>query len=165
MKPFAVLAGSLYILLFKTTTLFCQEAIPASGGNHSGSGGSVSLTIGQVMNHANQGINGTVAEGVQQPWEISTITGFADSIQSYPVITVFPNPVSGELTLQIDDLSNYKLIYKIVDSSGKILDKQRVRETVTLIPMSCLPSGIYFLYLNENQKAIKIFKIIKNNRQ
>ncbi len=47
-----------------------QATIPATGGTATGSGGSVSLTVGQLVWHMFPGSNGTVLQGVQQPYEI-----------------------------------------------------------------------------------------------
>ena len=55
--------------------LIAQEAIPAAGSNAIGSGGSVSYSVGQVVYTINTGTNGSVAEGVQQPYEISVVVG------------------------------------------------------------------------------------------
>jgi hypothetical protein len=65
---------STFVILFVTgigiTCLQAQEAIPASGGNGSGNGGSVSYSIGQVVDATYTGLSGSVAQGVQQPYEI-----------------------------------------------------------------------------------------------
>jgi hypothetical protein len=42
---------------------------PQAGGEATGSGGSVSYSVGQVVYTTNTGINGSVAQGVQQPYE------------------------------------------------------------------------------------------------
>ena len=55
-------------------SLQAQETIPATGGNASGSGGSVSYTIGQITYRTISGTNGAVTQGIQQPYEISVVT-------------------------------------------------------------------------------------------
>ena len=52
-----------------------QEAIPATGGNASGSEGTVSWSSGQAIYATKAGTNGSMAEGVQQPYEISILVG------------------------------------------------------------------------------------------
>jgi hypothetical protein len=52
-----------------------QSTIPATGGNAAGNGGSVSYTVGQIVYTTVSGTNGSVAQGVQQPYEISVVTG------------------------------------------------------------------------------------------
>lgn len=61
------------------TGLLAQEKIIATGGDASGSGGSVSYSVGQVTYQTHIGTNGSVSEGVQQPYEISIITGIDEA--------------------------------------------------------------------------------------
>jgi len=51
-----------------------QSTIPSTGGNATGSGGSVSYTVGQITYRTFSGTNGSIAEGVQQTYEISVVT-------------------------------------------------------------------------------------------
>ena len=53
-----------------------QQTIPAAGHDISGSGGSVSYTIGQLVYTTNIGANNSLAQGVQQVYEISTLGGW-----------------------------------------------------------------------------------------
>ena len=66
---------TLLLLGVGLTGLQAQQAIPASGGNASGSGGSASYSVGQVIYSKNTGTNGSVAQGIQQPYEIMVVTG------------------------------------------------------------------------------------------
>ena len=77
------------------TGLQAQESVNATGGNALGSGGSVSYSVGQLTYQTHVGTNGSVAEGVQQPFEISVVTGIKEAkafnlqlrfIQTLPVI-------------------------------------------------------------------------------
>lgn len=61
----------LLLLGLGLTGLLAQEAILATGGDASGGGGSVSWSAGTVVFRTYTGINGSVAESVQQPYEIS----------------------------------------------------------------------------------------------
>jgi hypothetical protein len=80
----------LFLLMFPIIGL-SQEAIPASGGDASGSGGTLSFTVGQLGYSSNSGSNGSVAEGVQQPYEISTTVGIELSNISLDFIA-YPKP-------------------------------------------------------------------------
>jgi hypothetical protein len=71
-KGFLILLST---LTFSLSTIHAQEAIPAGGGNASGSGGSASYSVGQVVYTTNTGTNGSAAQGVQQPYEISVVSG------------------------------------------------------------------------------------------
>lgn len=76
------------------TILLSQNAIPATGGNASGSGGSVSYSVGQVTYLINTGTSGSVAQGVQQPYEISVVTGIEEASGIELEFSVYPNPAS-----------------------------------------------------------------------
>ena len=70
-----------FLLGLGLTGLQAQEAVLASGGDTSGSGGSISYSVGQVVYTTNTGTSGySVAEGVQQPYEISVVTSLDKSI-------------------------------------------------------------------------------------
>ena len=77
---------------------FSQEAIPASGGDASGVGGTLSYTVGQLVYTNNSGNNGSVAQGVQQPYEISTTVGIEITNISLDFIA-YPNPTSSNIVL------------------------------------------------------------------
>ena len=78
-----------------------QQAVIATGGNASGSGGTVAYSVGQIVYKTNIGPNGSVSNGIQQAFEISTLTGIEDNKISLN-LQVYPNPTNGYLTLSID---------------------------------------------------------------
>ena len=140
---------------------FSQEAIPASGGDASGVGGTLSYTVGQLVYTNNSGNNGSVAQGVQQPYEISTTVGIEITNISLDFIA-FPNPTSGNIVLSIRDFNNEKLNYQLYDMNGKLLKSNKVNAINTTIDMSELPASNYFLNINNDSSIIKSFKIIKS---
>ena len=138
-----------------------QEAIPASGGDASGSGGTLSFTVGQLVYSSNSGSNGSVADGVQQPYEISTTVGIELSTISLDFIA-YPNPTINNIVLSIKDFNNEKLNYQLYDMSGKLLKSNKVNAINTTIDMSELPVSNYVLNINNDSSTIKSFKIIKS---
>ena len=152
----------LYIGLVK---LQAQEAISATGGNASGSDGSVSYSIGQVFISANSGSNGIVAQGVQQPYEISVISRLEDISGINLCCSAYPNPTNSFLTLLVESKNNIdisNLTYILYDISGNILDVKKIIGDETILSMENLFPSTYFLKITDNSKEIKIFKIIKN---
>jgi hypothetical protein len=141
--------------------LYAQEAIPASGGNAKGSGGSVSYTFGQVFYTSNTGSNGSVAKGVQQPYEISVVTGKNEPKGINLACTIFPNPVNDFVKLVVENYNIRNMIYELYDNSGKIIESQKVVGNETRIDMSKLIVAPYFLKVSINNKEIKTFKIVK----
>lgn len=143
------------------TGLYAQEAIPASGGDATGSGGSVSYSYGQVVYFTNTGTNGSLIEGVQQPYEISIVTGIQQAIDITLFCTVYPNPATDLLTLEVEIADNENLFYQLYEINGKLLVRKKLIDTKTIISMANLAPATYFLKITDNQKVIKTFKIIK----
>jgi hypothetical protein len=141
--------------------LQAQEAMTAAGGNITGNSGSIDYSIGQIFYTANSGSNGTVEEGVQQPYEIWVYSGIEETNGIQLECLVFPNPVSDMLTLQIKDFENLKLSFQLYDAKGKILENNKVENEETHISTKNLSSGTYFLKVVSNEKEVKSFKIIK----
>ncbi len=139
-----------------------QETIPATGGNTTGSGGSMSYTVGQVIYQTLSGTSGTVAQGVQQPYEISFITGLEEARDIYLICSAYPNPASDFLTLKIENINKENLSFKLLDTNGRLLESKKVTGNEIQISMSSLFPSIYFLKVFYDQKEIKTFKIIKN---
>ena len=150
----------LFLLMFPIIG-FSQEVIPASGGDASGLGGTLSFTVGQLVYSSNSGSNGSVAEGVQQPYEISTTVGIEITNISLDFIA-YPNPTSVNIVLSIRDFNNEKLNYQLYDMSGKLLKSNKVNAINTTIDMSELPVSNYVLNINNDSSIIKSFKIIKS---
>jgi len=154
--------SAIFLLGIGLTGLQAQEAIPASGGNASGSGGTASFTVGQVVYTTNTGTNGSVVQGVQQPYEISIVSGIEEANSIILQCTAYPNPTSDFLTLKIENYDNENLSYQLFDVSGNLIENKKLTSNETTITMTNRVPTIYFLKVIENQIEIKTFKIIKN---
>jgi len=145
------------------TGLHAQTAVPATGGNASGSGGTVSYSVGQVAYTTNTGgSNGSVAQGVQQPFEISVITGLEEAKGISLSVSAYPNPTADFLNLKVENYDNTNLSYQLFDISGKLLESKKITGNQTSIVMSNLVPATYFVKVTESNKEVKTFKIIKN---
>ncbi|HOZ29528.1 MAG TPA: T9SS type A sorting domain-containing protein, partial [Bacteroidales bacterium] len=142
--------------------LQAQESVNATGGNDSGSGGSVSYSVGQVVYTTNTGTNGSVTEGVQQPYEISVVTGIEDTKDINLSVTAYPNPTTAYLTLSINEFDISNLSYQLYDMNGKLLQSEKITGNQTSIVMSNLVPATYFVKVIESNREVKTFKIIKN---
>lgn len=157
--------SALFLLGLGLTGLQAQEiheTIPATGGNASGSGGTVSYSVGQIVYTNNTGTNGSVSQGVQQPYEISIVTELEETQGINLSITAFPNPTTDYLTLSTGNFDNKNLSFHLYDINGKIIQESKINVSETKISMTDLPPATYFLKVTENQKEVKTFKIIKN---
>ncbi len=148
--------------IFSLSQVSAQEAIPASGGEASGSGGSASYSVGQVVYATNTGTNGSVAQGVQQSFEISTETGMEEAKGINLIVSAYPNPATDFLTLSVDNFEVSNLLYQLYDINGKLLENKKLESNQTSIVMGELVPATYFLKVIEGNKEVKTFKIIKN---
>lgn len=138
-----------------------QKSFNSSGGDISGAGGTVALTIGEVVYTTNSNSSGSVAQGVQHAYEILTL-GQDDSNFSL-FYNLFPNPTKGIITLEIRSFSIENLTYKIFDARGKLIYESQIYSCSTNINMNELASDIYILDIYKNNSdRIQSFKIIKN---
>ena len=138
-----------------------QESIAASGGNATGSGGTVSYTIGQTDYITGTSTSGTVIQGVQQPYEIEVVSGFDESDGISLDIVVFPNPASDHLKLIIVDSSLDNLRYQLFDNNGILIQAEEIRDMETIIQTGNLLPASYYLKVCDLDKEIITFKIIK----
>jgi hypothetical protein len=154
------------ILLLATGLLWAglaqaQQSAIASGGDATGIGGTVAYSIGQLVYTTNNGISGSVAQGVQHAYEIFTL-GIKENTLNIS-LTAFPNPTTDNLTLQISDFNNEKLAYQLYDMQGKMLIGGEITAKQTQINTTSLSSATYFInIINQENKNIQSFKIIKN---
>jgi len=141
--------------------LQAQGTISTAGGNFSGSGGSVSYSIGQMVYTSNKGTGGSVSPGVQQAYEISIETAMKKTKGITLQCTVFPNPTTDFVMLKVEDFKIENLSYQLFDMSGKLLESKLVENMETSIAMDQHPSATYFLKVIQKDKVVKSFKIIK----
>jgi len=160
MRFIVILITSILTYYLSLSTIQAQQAIPVTGGNVSGSGGTVSYTVGQVVYSNNTGSNGSVAQGVQQPFEISVVTTIEEA-KRISLFMAYPNPTKDHVILKIDGDIKTEYIVSLFDINGKLLESRKIKDNETIIAMDNLVSAVYFLKVIKNNKEVKTFKIIK----
>jgi len=151
----------LFIFTLSFSTLLAQECVNASHGNALGSGGSLSYSIGQVVYQTYTGTSGSIAEGVQQPYEISVITGIEEANGINLSFSAFPNPTTHYLSLSVDKFEISNLSYQLYDVQGNLLQNEKISSTQTRVSLSNYIPATYFLKVIRETKDVKTFKIIK----
>lgn len=141
-----------------------QSAIVPAGGDAQSNGGSVSYTIGQIAVQTTSNSNGSVsvAEGVQQPYEILTV-----GVDDYPQIAlnavVYPNPTENIAQLQINGfeipVSGLRAI--LYDGNGKQLQVVTITEDLTSFQIGQYATGTYYLEVREGKHVLKTFKVVR----
>lgn len=148
----------LLAMLLVSFGLRAQVSMNATGGNATGDGGFVSYSIGQMAFSANSGTNGSVTEGVQQPYEISVLSA-AEQAENIS-LSAYPNPSTDYLYLTAsEEISG--LSYQLFDMNGRLLQSEKIVGNQTNIYMQDLVSATYFVKVNQGNKTVKTFKIIK----
>ena len=139
-----------------------QESINSGGGDATGSGGSAAYSIGQVIYTTNFSASGSVAQGVQQPYEIFTIG--VEELDFGISLSAFPNPTMNTLTLQVSELTSENMVYQLFDLQGKLIHESQIVGLQTQIDMSQMAMATYFLHVfNQDKTKNQSFKIIKTN--
>ena len=141
--------------------LQAQKSVNSTGGNASGSGGSASYSVGQAVYTSNTETGGTVAQGVQQPYEIWVETTIEEAKGINLLVTAYPNPTTDYLTLRIDEFDISDLSYQLYDMQGKLLRNEKITSNQTRIVMSNLAPATYSVKVVQGNKEIKTFKIVK----
>ena len=155
-----------YCCCFFSVIVQGQGTISATGGNATGSGGSVSYTVGQVACQTLSGTTGTVTQGVQQPFEIYVVSGAKgeqETVPESPVAesSVYPNPTSGNIRLVVESSGYENMRFRLYDINGTLLQDKKIEGNETEISMSNLSPSVYFLKVIQNNQEVKTYKIIK----
>lgn len=143
-------------LLFALHSMYSQQTIPASGGESTGSGGSSSYTVGQILYTS----YGSITQGVQQAYEFQTLSNPELTTVNLSAMT-YPNPTSDYILLKISDKTLNNLKYTLFDLNGKSVANGLIKSEITQIKMQHTVTGVYLLKITEKQQTLKSFKIIK----
>jgi hypothetical protein len=157
-------------LLSLGLTAQAQQATVSAGGTASGNGGTVSYSIGQVVYTTATGSTGSVAQGVQQAYQITAVTGIEEAKGISLEVLAYPNPTTDHLTLTVGtsiSFNDQPMTYRLLDMNGKVIETQKIINDQTIIVMSNLLPANYFLTVvktmdGKSPQEVKTFKITKN---
>ena len=149
-------------VFFFTQQLQAQQATLSSGGNGTGTGGSFAYSIGQTVYTAQSNSATSLSKGVQQGFELFLITGLEDEDRFGLAATVFPNPTSNYLTVEIKSYSpGTAMEIFLFDAKGQQVLRQQVVDVQTQLQMEHLSAALYVLKLIQGNKLVKVVKVIK----
>ncbi len=141
-------------------SLYAQQSLNTAGGDATGIGGTVAYSVGQIVYTAHSDHSGTVTQGVQHGYEIIPV-GIKESLLNIS-LSVFPNPTSDHLTLQIKDYNSEKLSLQLLDIQGRLRHAAQIYSGETIIHMNDLAKATYFINIFDyKSKKIQSFKIVK----
>jgi len=151
------------LAVFGFTGLHAQQVVTTAGGNATGSGGSASYSVGQIVYKTNSGSVGSVSQGVQQPYEISIVSVNEEENGVSLFLTSYPNPTTTSLTLKVGNYNFENLNYQLFDGNGRKILDNKIYQAETSITMEIFPVGSYFLKVSNGSREIQTLKIVKNN--
>jgi hypothetical protein len=140
--------------------VFGQTSTNASGGGTSNASGSISYSIGQVTYQSVSNTSGSVSQGVQYAYEISTLSLEENALNLS--LMAYPNPTQDLLNLRVGNYNQEKLAYKLIDFQGKVISEASMLSEETTIDMKQLPIATYLVEVHNDAKKVHVFKIIKN---
>ncbi len=164
-KGWSGLCIALFLLVSGHTGMLAQSTVSTSGGNGTGSGGSVSYTIGQVDYTNLSAETGSISLGVQQPNLFLTVG--MEEVDITLSASLYPNPANASTALKLESqnelTSNGELAYSLFDLHGKLLQHQPINTLLTIIPMDQLTNGVYIIQVTRHKIEVKSFKVFKTN--
>jgi hypothetical protein len=138
--------------------IFSQENTVTVGGDVSNTTGSVSYTLGQVFFNNTESDDGTINQGVQQPYTSEIITGIElKEIE----LQLYPNPTRETAILKIDRAYIGLLNYALFDETGRLIFFDKLNSSENPITLSELANGVYILNVQNSSQTVKSFRIIK----
>jgi hypothetical protein len=154
---------ALLIFSISLSSTYAQHVITTDGGQFTSINktGNINYTVGQLVNKITTSSTGSLSEGVQQPFEISVVLGLEEAIEVDLNFLVYPNPSSGYLILSTGKATIENMHYQLYSLNGQLLETKKIETNETQINITNLENSIYFLKINQNNKEIKIFKLLK----
>ncbi len=155
MKSWKIEVKCRFVVSFLTFTFLvsiatAQVAITAAGSDVSGESGSLSYSIGQVVYQFHAGTSGSATEGVQQPYRILAAPVVKKASNKYLSFTVFPNPTTDFLFLNIENFKNENLSFQVIDIHGRVLYNQKITDAQTRFFVGNLSPAIYGILVMSN---------------
>ena len=164
-----ILLPVLVVLSFVITAKAQQPSIEryvvaSSGGTYfNGSNLVVDFTIGEVAVLSLNNANNTLTQGFQQQCESGVSI---NDLEKGMNISYYPNPVTSELTLIVNNDETHAFKIEIIDLLGQLITAQsgiaNIDGTTAFnFDMQNLAPGNYFLHISNGVDFVKTIKIMK----
>lgn len=147
--------------LWSVGEIRAQQSLLTAAAGVSDAGGTVEYSVGQLTFHLVSGGDGSLMEGVQQPWEIQIMPGFDELPGIGLKCSLYPNPATTFITLEISGREPAGMECRISDMNGRILKNVPIHHTITTIAADDLPGPSCLVTLIENNLPLITYKLIK----
>lgn len=154
-----LLTGATWLLYLVSTT--AQNSIVSAGGSNASTNGSVSYSVGQPSYIYFQSLTGDVSEGVQQPYEIFTEATDRPSLSGFKCFA-YPNPVTDQLIIRINEQNSDHLSYQLSDMAGIVIASGTLFFGENQVSVGYLKPATYSFLISNRDKKLKSFQLIKH---
>jgi hypothetical protein len=139
--------------------LNAQELITTGGDYFSNGTFSMSSTIGETVVETFPGNDNTLTQGFQQ----SKLNFYVidEPLETNLIISVFPNPVKENLTINIENSLQKMFSYKVYGTLGKLIMEGISNNNLTEVSFQYLPPALYLLKIFVDEENIRGFSILK----
>ena len=154
------------MMIFGSTTLYCQttkpDVVTTAGGYDANATNKLSWTIGEPITETISNTGNQLTQGIQQGfWDITTVV---DNTENRIKITLYPNPATDYVNLEMPFQENQVFTFQLYDLYGKCLQNQKIIAPITKINLNSYPVTVYILNIvSSDKKLLKSFKLLKKN--
>jgi hypothetical protein len=155
-----IIIAILVSVVFTQSSLFSQQTINASGGTIHGDGGSISFSVGELTTASITSQSGSVTPGLFSSIEVSVLSTRPEVAD----LLIFPNPTSDKIQIDFGESAPAEgMKFQLFDANGRSLRAGKLVTQKTYIDLLNLPSNLYFLYIQDQNRILKMIKIVKSN--
>jgi len=156
--------GFFFLGLGLATSAYSQttghELIGSAGDCFTGTGYQLDWSIGESVTSTFSDESYLLAQGFQQHvYTVGTIV--EDPATGGPTFSLYPNPVTGHIFLQIEGELPDGLRYKLFDIKGVMLIDREMFDNPVSLDLSAFANGTYLLSVEHEQRLFKSFRIVK----
>ena len=150
----------LFVLLLSICCLGAHaqphDLVSSSGASFENSSGYLDFSIGELITSTLTSTSAVLTQGFHQ-----TRLRTGVPVVSEPAIqmSVYPNPVSDRLILQVELPEGFD--YLLYDSRGVLLDRGQILGEHTEIDFTTLAPAIYILRVTNHKEEVRLFQIVK----
>jgi hypothetical protein len=151
----------IFIFSFTCGSLQAQQVLSSAGASATGVGVQLSWTIGEPVIETFTGTTAILTQGFHQ--SRLTVTAIDPTLFPELDLSVYPNPVSTSLQLQISGDRQLNLTYRLYNIEGKAILSKEIENFPEVIKMELFSSGTYLLKVfRDGTTPLKTFKVIKD---
>jgi hypothetical protein len=148
------------VLLMCSYALSAQAGLGAAGGHVASDELGFSYSVGQVFNLAIKQSDYYITQGIQHPVWMRT-SDIPPVVQAPLKLDAYPNPVTRELYIRLEDAGDKGCILQLLNMSGKVMIERFVGSEEYVLSLEAFEAGCYLLRFIPSESAPRTFKIIK----